>query len=230
MRKRRLLEYGAILGVVMISVICVACSNKTGGSLTDSSDTVGTGILETTKDQETEKESTYITALPSQEEATSVINSSEANSSHAITPPAQRVYPITNQDAIDIFNDMGLITKDISSADGVSEKATAAFDPNYLYYYRCESFSQAGDAKKCFETIHESALKDDSGRELQGTCDVTEEDGYTELIACGTYDGMSPLYWVAILVDNTVVSGYTFSTAESDKQMINNYFIGLGYM
>ena len=120
--------------------------------------------------------------------------------------------------------------KDISSTDGVSVTATAAFDPDYLYYYRYESFSQEGNAKKCFETIHDWALKNESGRALEGTCDVTEEDGYTKLVACGTYDGTSPLYWVAILVDNTVISGYTFSTAEVDQEIINEYFVGLGYM
>ena len=89
---------------------------------------------------------------------------------------------------------------------------------------------QTEKAIDSFETIHAAILEDESGRPLEGTCDIAEKDGYTILVGCGTYDGMSPLYWVAVRVGKTVVSGYVFSTEESDKQMINNYFIGLGYM
>jgi len=213
---------GACLGMIALAGICIACSNKPEASMSGVSDTNDTTITQTTDP----------TTLPSPEEITPVDTSmsSETSGTITITPPAQRVYPIRNQDAIDFFNAMGLTIKDLSPNDGVTETSTAAFDASGMYNYRYQSYFQKEKATECFETIHDAILKDESGRTLEGTCDITKKDGYTILVGGGTYDGMSPIYWVAVIVDKVVVSGYTFSTEESDKQMINNYFIGLGYM
>ena len=233
---------GACLGMIALAGICISCSNKPETPTSGVSDINDTTIMQTTDP----------TTLPSPEESTSVdtsissetsgtittlsetsgtINtSSETSDTITITPPAQRVYPIRNQDAIDLFNAMGLTIKDFSPNDGVAETSTAAFDSSATYYYRYQSYFQKEKATECFETIHDAILKDESGRALEGTCDITKKDGYTILVGSGTYDGMAPIYWVAVIVDKVVVSGFTFSTEESDKQMINNYFIGLGYM
>ncbi len=222
MEMKHICRLGVCLGMIALTGICIACSNKPGISISGVSDTNDATITQTTNP----------TTLPLPEESPSVDTSisSEANNIITITPPTQRVYPIKNHDVIELFNHMGLVIKDLSPTDGVTEVSTAAFDPDYIYYYRFESFFLEEKAKECFETIHDAILEDESGRTLEGTCDITEKNGYTMLVGCGTYDKISPLYWVAVLIDKTVVSGYTFSTEESDQQMINNYFIGLGYM
>jgi len=230
MEMKHFCRLGVCLGMIALAGICIACSNKSEISMSGVSDTNDATIMQTMAPTITQ--TIDPTTLPLPEESTSVDTSisSETNSTNTITPPAQRVYPIRNQDAIDFFNAMGLVIKDLSPTDGVTETSTVAFDASDMYYYRYESFFLEEKAVNCFETIHDAILEDESGRTLEGTCDITEKDGYTILVGCGTYDGMSPLYWVAVIVDKVVVSGFTFSTEESDKQMINNYFIGLGYM
>lgn len=212
---------GVCLGMVALACMCIACSNKSGSSISESSVTNKVTITQITDS----------TKLPSSKESTLTDTSisSETNEILTITPPAKRVYPIKKQDEIDLFNAMELDIKDFP-ADGVIETSAAACDPDYIYYYRYESYFLEEEAVKYFEAIHDAILVDEAGRTLEGTCDITEKDGYTLLVGCGTYDGIAPLYYVVVLVDETVVSGFTYSTEESDKQMINNYFIGLGYM
>jgi len=222
MEMKHFCRLGVCLGMIALAGICIACSNKPGISVSGVSDTNDSTITQTTDP----------TTLPLSEESTSVDTtiSSETNSIITITPPAQRVYPINNQDVIDLFNAMGLVIKDLSPTDGITETSTSASDPGYMYYYRYESFFLEEKAIESFETIHTAILEGDNGEPFEGTCDITEKDGYTILVGCGNYGGISPMYWVAVLVDKTVVSGFVYSTEESDKQMINNYFIGLGYM
>ena len=229
---KNLCRLGACLGMIALAGICIACSNKPEASMSGVSDTNDTTITQTTDPTTlpSSEVSTSVDTSMSSETSGTINTSSETNSIITITPPAQRVYPIRNQDAIDFFNAMGLTIKDLSPNDGVTETSTAAFDASGMYNYRYQSYFQKEKATECFETIHDAILKDESGRALEGTCDITKKDGYTILVGSGTYDGIAPIYWVAVIVDKVVVSGYTFSTEESDKQMINNYFIGLGYM
>lgn len=215
-------KLGVCLGMVVLACIGSSCSNKPGIPMSDAPDTNDITITQTTNP----------TTRPSSEESTLVETSisSEASSFITITPPTKRVYPINNQDVIDLFNAMGLVIKDVSPTDGVTEKSTVAFDPDYIYYYRYESFFLEEKAIDRFEAIHDAILEDESGRTFEGTCDITEKDGYTILVGRGNYERISNLYWVAVLVDKTVVSGFVYSTEESDMQMIDNYFIGLGYI
>ncbi len=223
---------GACLGMIALAGICISCSNKPETPMSGVSDTNDTTIMQTTDPTTLPslEESTSVDTSMSSETSGTITTSSKTSGTITITPPPQRVYPIRNQDAIDLFNAMGLTIKDFSPNDGVAETSTAAFDSSATYYYRYQSYFQKEKATECFETIHDAILKDESGRALEGTCDITKKDGYTILVGSGTYDGMAPIYWVAVIVDKVVVSGFTFSTEESDKQMINNYFIGLGYM
>ncbi|NLW88436.1 MAG: hypothetical protein GXY43_01760 [Clostridiaceae bacterium] len=210
-----------LLCAITLAGFCISCSNTTETSVSGESETSNSMVTQTDNQMTSiSQDSTLVTTVASIETDIHII----------ITPPAERVYPIRNQDAVDIFIAMGLIIKDITPTDEFAETFTAAFDSDYKYYYRYQSFTVEEKAMEEFEAIHTSILEGETDEPFEGTCEITDKGEYKILVSSGNYGGQSPTYWVAILADKALVSGWVFSTDELDKQMINNYFVGLGYM
>jgi len=235
-------------------VICVACSIKAGDTDPDRTSDAETSVVETETPEETtaettkkkvketkptEKETVETTDKEATDRTKSTTEESTSNttseatgiySGPEITPPAERVYPITSEDAIAVFDALGLSNTEMSSDLEYIEEEIDAFDPSFTYRFVYYSFTNEDVAKVCLEVLQDGFSKDKNGDPLEGTCEITEEDGYSILVICGEYKTGDSIYMVAICVDDVIVSGLTQSMADCDKDVINYCFIGLGYM
>ncbi len=254
MKKSNLYRLGVCLGIAALSVICVACSIKAGNSDADVTFAAETSVVETEMTEETtaettkkkaketkptekatvestEKEPTKPTKSPTKE-STSETTAEAAGiyTGPEITPPAERVYPITSEDAIAVFDALGLSNTEMSSGLEYVDEEIAAFDPSYTYRYMYCAFRNKEVADICLGGMQEGFSKDKNGEPIDGTCEITEEDGYSKLVVCGEYKNGDSIYVLAVSVDNVIVSGVTLSTAECDKKVIDYYLIGLGYL
>ncbi len=254
MKKSNLYRLGVCLGIAALSVICVACTIKAGNTDPDRTSAAETSVVEKEAPEETtvettkkkvketkptEKETVETTDKEPTDRTKSTTEESTSNttseatgiySGPEITPPAERVYPITSEDAIAVFDALGLSNTEMSSDLEYVEEEIAAYDPSFTYRYMYCSFRNKEVADICLGGMQEGFSKDENGEPLEGTCEVTEEDGYSKLVVCGQYKNGDSIYVLAVSVDNVIVSGVTLSTADCDKKVIDYYLIGLGYM
>jgi len=140
------------------------------------------------------------------------------------------VYPITSEDAIAAFESVGLCHMNMDPDLEYVEEEIDAFDPSFTYRFVYCAFTEEEVADLYLETLQQGLMTDENGRPFEGTCEVTEEDGYSILVARGEYKNGDPLYVVAISVDNVIISGLILSTEDYDTKVVDYCFIGLGYM
>ena len=241
MGKKHLYIFATCMGIVLLSVICVACSINAGNTDPDRASAAETSVVETETPEETtaertkkkvketkptEKETAETTA-----ESTAAItaDASETSGEAEITPPAERVYPITSEDAIAVFEALGLESLDMETQNDTLDKQVFALDSANKYLCGYYSFTQESYAQDYLKLMQETFAVDNDTGSFEGTSDITEEDGYSKLVVCGKYENDARMYLVAICVDKVVITGYTMSNEESDIKFIDSCFIGLGY-
>jgi hypothetical protein len=215
---------------VLISGSSCAAKTTTDGSAADgTSAAIETTVANATTAAATD--TTEKTTLPLQEESTAATSDTfKASGAPEITPPAERVYPITSEDAIAIFDALGLPSTDISKKDDFIDKEITAFDSAKKYVCVYFSFTKDSYARDYLKLMQDTFTSNEDIGTLKGTAQITEEDGYSKLLVKGAYENNAHIYVVGICVDNVVVLGYTISDEESDMQFIDSCFIGLGYM
>jgi len=221
MKKNYFYRLGVCLGIAALSVICVACSIKAGDTDPDRTSVTETSVVET-----------EMTTVSTTKESTSETDTTAPGvyTGPEITPPAERVYPITAEAAIATFELLGLSHENMTPEYDYIEEEVAAYDPAFTYTFFYCAFTEDSLADSYLETLQKSLAEDENGKPLEGTSEITEEDGYSMLIVSGRYKDGKQMYAVAISVDNTIVSGYVESTDEWDTKVIDYCFIGLGYM
>ena len=242
MGKKHSYRFATCMGIVLLSVICVACSIKAGGSDSDVTNTSKAIVIETETPEETTAETTKKkvketkptekeTVETTDKEATEAIttDASETSGGPEITPPAERVYPITSKDAIAVFEALGLDSLDMETQNDTLEKQVFALDSAKKYLCGYYSFTKESYAQDYLKLMQETFAVDNDTGSFEGTSDITEEDGYSKLVVSGKYENDARMYLVAICVDKVVITGYTMSNEESDMQFIDSCFIGLGY-
>ena len=255
MKKSTIYRLTVCLGIAALSVICVACSIKAGNTDPDHTRAVETSVAETETTEETtpettkkkvketkpteketvettDKEPTERTTSPTTQESTAAIttDASEAFGGAEITPSAKRVYPITEEDAIALFDALGLTgTERISDLEYV-EKIIEAVDPSKTYQFGYYKIENKESAQVCLDSFQRQFAKDKNGEPFEGTCEITEEDGYSKLVVCGEYKSGDPIYLVGICVDDVIVIGIVLSTEDCYKEGIDYGFSLLGYM
>ena len=242
MKKSTLYRLGVCLGIAALSVICVACSITAGTSDPDRKSVTETSAAETETPEETtaettkkkvketkptEKETVETTAEEST--AANTADTSEVSGGPETTPPAERVYPITSDDAIAVFEALGLDSLDMEPKNDTLEKQVFALDSAKKYLCGYYSFTKESYALDYLKLMQETFAADNDTGSFEGTSDITEEDGYSRLVVCGKYENDARMYLVAICVDKVVITGYTMSNEESDIKFIDSCFIGLGY-
>lgn len=247
MARKQLLIFVACILIVVMSAGCAACSTgakngaKTSAKAADPDVSVTAEATEMETEmteestagttRETAKETTVATTAPSQEESAAAVTSdiSDASDAPAITPPAERVYPITSEDAVAVFEALGLSSTEMSPEDDVIEKQINALDPANKYLCVYFSFTKESYAMNYLKLVQDTFTNGDIGS-FEGDADITGEDGYSKLVVNGSYENDAHIYVVAICVDKVVMTGYTISDKEQDKQFIDSCFIALGYM
>jgi hypothetical protein len=209
------------LGIAALSVICVACSIKAGDTDPDRTSVTETSVVET-----------EMTTVSTTKESTSETDTTAPGvyTGPEITPPAERVYPITAEAAIATFELLGLSHENMTPEYDYIEEEVAAYDPAFTYIFFYCAFTEDSLADSYLETLQKSLAEDENAKPLEGTSEITEEDGYSMLIVSGRYKDGKQMYAVAISVGNTIVTGYVESTDEWDTKVIDYCFIGLGYM
>ena len=241
MKKSNLYRIGVCLGIAALSVICVACSINAGNTDPDRASAAETSVVETETPEETtaertkkkvkETKPTEKETSPTAEESTAAItaDASETSGGAEITPPAERVYPITSEDAIAVFEALGLESLDMETQNDNLKKQVFALDSANKYLCGYYSFTQESYAQDYLKLMQETFAANNDTGSFEGTSDITEEDGYSKLVVCGKYENDARMYLVAICVDKVVITGYTMSNEKIDMEFIDSCFIGLGY-
>jgi len=241
MKKSHLYRFGVCLGIAALSVICVACSIKAGNTNPDRTSAAETSVVETevteqttaetTKKKVKETKPTEKETVETTAESTAAIttDASETSGGAEITPPAERVYPITSEDAIAVFEALGLESLDMETQNDTLEKQVFALDSAKKYLCGYYSFTKESYAQDYLKLLQETFAADNDTGSFEGTSDITEEDGYSKLVVCGKYENDARMYLVAICVDKVVITGYTMSNEENDMKFIDSCFIRLGY-
>lgn len=246
MARKQLLRFVACILIVVMSAGCVACSvgAKNDARIVDPDVTATTEAIEidtemteestseTTKKMVKETKPTEKPTSPSQDESTAKTTSDASGiyTGPEITPPAERVYPITSEDAIAVFDALGLSHMNRTSEYEYIEEKVDAFDPAYTYRFIYYAYTDKDVANQSLEALQVGFSKDKNGRPFKGTCEITEMNGYSILVVSGTtYEG-TPVYIIAVCADNVILSGFTNSTADSDTKVIDYCFVALGYM
>jgi len=232
--KKHVNGFVVCLIIAAMSVICVACSIKAGDTDPDRTSDAETSVVETETPEETTAETTkkkVKETSPTAEESTAAItaDASETSGGAEITPPAERVYPITSEDAIAVFEALGLESLDMETQNDTLEKQVFALDSANKYLCGYYSFTKESYAQDYLKLMQETFAANNDTGSFEGTSDITEEDGYSKLVVSGKYENDARMYLVAICVDKVVITGYTMSNEKIDMEFIDSCFIGLGY-